>query len=175
MIDNVGRNALRLTGLAQAQAIADTQSKVVAAEREVEISQFSASAMVKKAEGDKNARVLNAEGDARSKIVNAEADAQVFSVVGKAKAENTLAVGTAEAEVIQRKTTAVGQSNYALIEVGRALAEAKIPLVPQIIAGGNGAESSGSLVNVLLANLVSQNLAGANKVAEPELASSAKV
>jgi uncharacterized membrane protein YqiK len=161
--------------LAQAQAIADTQSKVVAAEREVEISQFSASAMVKKAEGDKNARVLNAEGDARSKIVNAEADAQVFSVVGKAKAENTLAVGTAEAEVIQRKTTAVGQSNYALIEVGRALAEAKIPLVPQIIAGGNGAEGSGSLVNVLLANLVSQNLAGANKVAEPVVANSVKV
>lgn len=111
----------------------------------------------------------------RVKIVNAEADAQVFSVVGKPKAENTLAVGTAEAEVIQRETTAVGQSNYALIEVGRALAEAKIPLVPQIIAGGNGTEGSGSLVNVLLANLVSQNLAGANKVAEPELASSAKV
>ena len=68
---------------------------------------------------------MNAEGDARSKIVNAKADAQVFTVVGKAKAENTLAVGTAEAEVIQRKTEAVGQNNYALIEVGRALAEAK--------------------------------------------------
>ncbi len=144
--------------LAQAQAIADTQSKVVAAEREVEISEFAANAMVKKAEGDKNARVLNAEGDARSKIVNAEADAQVFSVVGKAKAENTLAVGTAEAEVIQRKTTAVGQSNYALIEVGRALAEAKIPLVPQIMAGGAGAEGGSSLVNILLANLVSKNM-----------------
>jgi len=146
--------------LAQAQAIADTQSQVVAAEREVEISQFNASAMVKKAEGDKNARVLNAEGDAKAKMVNAEADANVFSVVGKAKAENTLAVGTAEAEVIQKKTTAVGQSNYALIEIGRALAEAKIPLVPQIIAGGNSSDNSSSLVNVLLANLVSKNLEG---------------
>lgn len=146
--------------LAQAQAIADTQSKVVAAEREVEIAEFAANAMVKKAEGDKNARVLNAEGDAKSKIVNAEADANVFMVVGKAKAENTLAVGTAEAEVIQRKTTAVGQSNYALIEVGRALAEAKIPLVPQIMAGGSGSEGGNSLVNILLANLVSKNLEG---------------
>lgn len=144
--------------LAQAQAIADTQSKVVAAEREVEIAEFNANALVKKAEGDKNARVLNAEGDAKAKIVNAEADANVLSVVGKAKAENTLAVGTAEAEVIQKKTTAVGQSNYALIEIGRALAEAKIPLVPQIVAGGgtDGAESS--LINVLLANLVVKNL-----------------
>ena len=144
--------------LAQAQAIADTQSKVVAAEREVEISEFAANAMVKKAEGDKNARVLNAEGDAKAKVVNAQADAHVFSVVGKAKAENTLAVGSAEAEVIQRKTTAVGQSNYALIEVGRALAEAKIPLVPQIMAGGAGADGGSSLVNILLANLVSKNL-----------------
>lgn len=145
----------------QAQAIADSQSRVVAAEREVEISQFNASSMVKKAEGDKNAKVLNAEGDARSKVVNAEADANVLSVVGKAKAENTLAVGTAEAEVIQKKTNAVGQANYALIEVGRALAEAKIPLVPQIMVAGGGAEGQGngqSLVNVLLANLVSKDI-----------------
>jgi uncharacterized membrane protein YqiK len=144
--------------LAQAQAIADTQSKVVAAEREVEIAEFNANALVKKAEGDKNARVLNAEGDAKAKIVNAEADANVLSVVGKAKAENTLAVGTAEAEVIQKKTTAVGQSNYALIEIGRALAEAKIPLVPQIIAGGGTDGTDSSLINVLLANLVVKNL-----------------
>jgi uncharacterized membrane protein YqiK len=156
--------------LAQAQAIADTQSQVVAAEREVEIAEFSANAMVKKAEGDKNARVLNAEGDARSKIVNAEADANVYSVVGKAKAENTLAVGAAEAEVIQRKTNAVGQGNYALIEVGRALAEAKIPLVPQIMAGGGSGEGGSSLVNILLANLVSKNLDKPLTVAEDKSA-----
>lgn len=144
--------------LAQAQAIADTQPRVVAAEREVEIAEFNANALVKKAEGDKNARVLNAEGDAKAKTVNAEADANVLSVVGKAKAENTLAVGTAEAEVIQKKTTAVGQSNYALIEVGRALAEAKIPLVPQIVAGGDQDGKNSSLINVLLANLVAKNL-----------------
>jgi uncharacterized membrane protein YqiK len=153
--------------LAQAQAIADTQSKVVAAEREVEIAEFDANAMVKKAEGDKNARVLNAEGDAKSKIVNAEADANVLSVVGKAKAENTLAVGGAEAEVIQKKTMAVGQSNYALIEIGRALAESKTPLVPQITVGGGGSAEGSSLVNVLLANLVAKDLASKDLVAHP--------
>jgi hypothetical protein len=103
--------------------------------------------------------VLNAEGDARSKTINADADANVLSVVGRAKAENTLAVGSAEAEVIQRKTTAVGQSNYALIELGRALAEAKIPLVPHIVAGGGGGTESGSaLVNLLLANLLAKDV-----------------
>jgi uncharacterized membrane protein YqiK len=145
--------------LAQAQAIADTQSKVVAAEREVEIAQFDASALVKKSEGDKNSKVLNAEGDARAKIVNAEADANVLYVVGKAKAENTLAVGTAEAEVILKRTNAVGKNNYAVIEVGRALAEAKIPLVPQILVGESGKDSGkNSLVDVLMANLISKDL-----------------
>lgn len=162
--------------LAQAQAIADTQSKVVAAEREVEIAEFTANAIVKKAEGDKNARVLNAEGDARSKIVNAEADAKVFSVVGQAKAENILAVGGAEAEVIQKKTTAVGQNNYALIEIGRALAEAKTPLVPQIMAGGDSQGGGNSLVNILLANLVAKNLEPAvNEASAPSKTDAKKI
>jgi len=143
--------------LAQAQAIADTQSKVVSAEREVEIAEFAANALVKKAEGDKNAHVLTAEGDARAKTVNAEADAKVLSLVGHAKAENTLAVGSAEAEVLQRKTAAVGQTNYAFIEIGRALAEAKVPLVPHIVASsGTAGESQSSLVNLLLTNLVAK-------------------
>jgi hypothetical protein len=43
-------------------------------------------------------------------------------------------VGTTEVEVIRKKTTAVGQSDYVLIEIGRALAEAKIPLVSRIVA-----------------------------------------
>ena len=38
------------------------------------------------------------------------------------------------------------------------LLEAKIPLVPQIVAGAQGSEGGSSLVNVLLANLVSQNM-----------------
>jgi hypothetical protein len=69
---------------------------------------------------------------------------------------------------VQRKSVAVGQNNFALIEVGRALAESKIPLVPQIYAGGSG-ENGGSLVNVLLAQLLRDGrgggaaLAGAGK------------
>ncbi len=47
------------------------------------------------------------------------------------------------------------------VEVGRALAEAKIPLVPQIVAGGGGTDGGSSLVNMLLANLVARDLKGA--------------
>ena len=129
--------------LEQARAQANTQAKVVDSERQVQINEFSAQAAVKKA-----------EGDAKSKTINAEADALVLTTVGQATAEKTMAVGKAEAEVIRLKTSAVGQSNYALIEVGRALAESRQQLVPQIMAGDLGEGGGGSLVNLLIANLL---------------------
>ncbi len=151
--------------LQQARALADTQARVVDAERSVTIAEFAAQATVKKAEGDlraktlnaegdAKAKTLNAEGDARAKSLNAEADATVLKMVGDAQAMKTLAVGNAEAEVIQRKTDAVGQVNYAMIEIGRALAENNIKLVPEIVVGGGIGGSSGSIVDVLMANLV---------------------
>jgi uncharacterized membrane protein YqiK len=127
----------------QAQALANTQARVVDAERSVQIAEFQAKATVKAA-----------EGEAQSKRINAEADAQVLMVVGNATAEKTTAVGLAEANVIQKKTDAVGPGNFALIEIGRSLAENNIKLVPDIVAGGGGPEGNSSLVNVLLANLV---------------------
>jgi uncharacterized membrane protein YqiK len=155
--------------LQQAKALADTQARVVDAERSVQIAEFNASATVKTSEGAARSRIINAEADAsaavktaegaaKSKKLNAEADAEVTRVTGEATAGRTLAVGNAEAEVVKRKSVAVGQDNFALIEVGRALAEAKIPLVPQIYAGGAGADGGSSLVSVLLANLVRDGL-----------------
>jgi uncharacterized membrane protein YqiK len=148
--------------LQQARALADTQPRVVDAERSVSIAEFNAQAVIKKA-----------EGEAKAKTINAEADANVLHVVGDAEGKKITAVGLAEAQVIQKKTEAVGQGNYAMIEVGRALAEARIPLVPQIMAGGGSGGSDGSFVNVLLANLVAQSmpksaLAPAAAAAAPE-------
>lgn len=129
--------------LEQATAQANTQASVVEAERSVEIARFNAGASVEKA-----------AGDAKSKKINAQADAEVLTVVGEAEGKKITAVGEAEARVIKLKTEAVGQGNYATIEVGRALAEAKTPLVPQVVAGGGADNNGSSIVNVLLANLV---------------------
>ncbi len=156
--------------LQQARALADTQARVVDAERSVQIAEFTAQASVKKAEGDlrsktlnaegdAKAKTLNAEGDARAKTLNAEADATVLKMVGDAQAAQTLAVGGAEAEVIQKKTDAVGPANFAMIEIGRALAANNIKLVPEILVNGGGAGGAGgSIVDVLLANLVRDQL-----------------
>lgn len=139
--------------LEQAKALADTQARVVDAERRVAIADFDAQSTIKKA-----------DGDAKSKTINAKADAEVLITVGKAEGEKITAVGKAEADVVRLKTDAMGQGNFAVVEVGRALAAAKIPLVPQIVAGGASGEN-GSLVDVLLANLIRDSVSKQQGVA----------
>jgi uncharacterized membrane protein YqiK len=152
--------------LEQAKATAATQAKVVDAERKVAIADFEAQQAVKKAEGDSRSMVINAKANADMKVVQAEADAKVKTAIAEADAKATVlngdaegkritAVGQAEADVIKKKADAVDQTNYATIEVAKALANGKHPLVPGIVAGGQGGGGdSNSLVNVLLATLV---------------------
>jgi uncharacterized membrane protein YqiK len=131
--------------LEQATALAATQAKVVDAERQVSIAEFSARATVK-----------SAEGQAQAKTINAEADATVLRTVGDAEASKTKAVGSAEADVIKLKISSMEAGNYAIVQVADALAKAGVKLVPDIIAGGGA--GSGTLVDVLLAGLIRENL-----------------
>ncbi len=63
------------------------------------------------------------------------------------------AVGTAEADVIKMKIASMESGNYAAVQIAQALATNHIKLVPDIQAGGAGADS-GSLINVLLARML---------------------
>ncbi len=133
--------------LEQATALAATQAKVVDAERQVAIAEFSARATVK-----------SAEGEGQAKKINAEADATVLRTVGDAQAARTKAVGAAEAEVIRLKIDSMEAGNYAVVQVADALAKSGAKLVPDIVAGG-GAGHGGSLVDVLLAGLIRDGVA----------------
>ncbi len=126
------------TKLQKAKALADTQADVVSAERRVQIADFDAQSAVKKA-----------EGVARAKKIDADADAEVTRVNGEAEAGKILAIGQSEAKVSEQKVGAMGNENYTAIAVANALAASGQRLVPEIIAGGEGA--SGSIVNLLLA------------------------
>jgi len=132
--------------LEQATALANTQAKVVDAERAVSIAEFDAASTVKKA-----------EGEARAKSINAEADARVVDLTGQAEAGKTLAIGEAEAEVISRKIASMDPGNYALVQVAQALAQAGVKLVPDVVAGGDGAH--GGLVDALLGQLLKNKVA----------------
>jgi uncharacterized membrane protein YqiK len=138
--------------LAQAKALADTQPQVVDAERKVAIAKFGA-----------DARVQAAEGEAKSKTMIATADAMVLKTVGEAEGAKITAVGTAEADVIKLKIASMESGNYAMIEVTRALAESGNKLVPEIIAGGGGeGKNGGTLVDVLLAQLIASSMKNGN-------------
>jgi len=133
--------------LEQATALAETQKKVVDAERQVAIADFSAQASVKAA-----------EGSARSKTINAEADASVLRLVGDAEAAKTQAVGSAEADVIKQKIGSMESGNYALVQVAQALSASGQRLVPEVIAGGSGGAGGGTLVDVLVAGMIRDRL-----------------
>ena len=128
--------------LEQATALANTQAKVVDAERQVSIQEFNAQAAVKRA-----------EGEAKAKTINAEADATVVRTVGEAEAAKVEAIGTAEASVIKQKIDSMESGNYAVVQVAEALAKSGMKLVPDIVAGGSSGQG-GTLVDVLLGNLI---------------------
>ena len=134
--------------LEQARAIANTQARVVDSERKVTIADYDAQAAVKMA-----------EGQAESKKINAAADAEVTQVTGQAEAGKIRAVGTAEGDVIKLKIASMESANYAAIEVARALAGSGFKLVPDIVAGG-GEGGGSSLVNVLLAGIIKDQMNG---------------
>ncbi len=150
--------------LQQARALADTQAKVVDAERRVQIADFDAQSSVKQAEGAARSRIINAEGDAKAKTTNADADAKVLQMVGAAEASKIKMVGTSEADVIKLKIDSMQSSNYAGIEIAKALASSGTKLVPDIVAtgggsgGGGGMTGNGSLVEVLLASIIRDQL-----------------
>jgi len=139
--------------LEQAKALADTQPEVVSAERKVAIAKFTA-----------ESTVAAAGGDAEAKTINAKADAEVTRVTGDAQAAKTLAIGEAEARVIKQKIESMDAANYAIVQVANALSaagEKGMKIVPEILVnGGSGAGGAGggSIVDVLLANLVRDSL-----------------
>lgn len=144
--------------LQQATALADTQARVVDAERKVTIAEFEA-----------NATVKFAEGNARSKTINAEADATVLRTVGEAEGAKILAVGSAEAKVIEQKVSSMEAGNYAVVQVAEALAKGNVKIVPDIVAGGGTDGLGGGLTTVLLGNLIHQDYVKRHAGAEGEV------
>ena len=138
--------------LEQAKATADTQAGVVTAERSVEIADFAAQAAVK-----------TAGGAAEAKTINARADAEVTRVNGEAEAGKVRAIGTAEADVIKMKTESMSPDKFASVEIAKALSNSGFKLVPDIVAGGNGSGSGSTMMDVLVAGMVRDNMSGNGK------------
>lgn len=152
-------------GVERETAIAEMQKEIVKAQQSVEISQRTADATVKKAEGDATslklqvnaeaeatkmranaeaeATKLRAAAQAESTKMNAEAEAQMISKTGNAEAEKILAIGKSTAEAYELQVSAMGGDNFTRYKITEEIGKNEIKIIPDIIInGGNGTDGS---------------------------------
>jgi len=81
----------------------------------------------------------------KADAVKAEADGTAYQIsqVGKAEGEKVLFIGRAEAQALQAKNEALGGPDRVyMIEVTKNIANSKVDIVPKVMAGTQGNESS---------------------------------
>jgi len=156
-------------GMEKETAIADMQKDIVMAQQSVEIAERTASATVKKAEGDATgvklavgaeaeATKLRAYAEAESTKARAQADseaiklkasaeAEQISLTGTAEAGKILAIGKSTAEAYELAVKAIGGENFTKYKITEELAKGNVKLIPDVLIGGNG---NGSAMDGLL-------------------------
>jgi len=147
-------------GMEKETAIADMQKDIVQAQQSVEIAERTASATVKKAEGDAagvklavgaeaEATKLRAHAEAESTKARAQADseaiklraaaeAEQITLTGNAEAGKILAVGKSTAEAYELAVKAIGGDNFTKYKITEELAKGNVKLIPDVLIGGNG-------------------------------------
>ena len=114
-----------------------------------------------------------AEAKAMEMRTLGEADAARVRVMGEAQADKAARVGIAEAVAMEEQVRAYGGPRYQVTQnvmkhFTDAIATSKVDVVPKIVMGGGGANGSGangSVMETLLAMLLSDKLGDASGVA----------
>jgi uncharacterized membrane protein YqiK len=158
-------------GVEKETAIADMQKEIVKAQQNVEISQRTADATVKKAEGDAKSVILqvdaeanatkmraNAEAEAtkmragaqaEATKLNASADAERISKTGLAEAEKIMAIGKSTAEAYELQVKAMGGDNFTRFKITEEVAKGNIKIIPDILIGGGNGAADGSISGLM--------------------------
>lgn len=157
-------------GMEKETAIADMQKEIVKAQQSVEISQRTADATVKKAEGDAKSVILQVDAEANATRMrataeaeatklragaqaeatklNASADAERISKTGLAEAEKIMAIGKSTAEAYELQVKAMGGDNFTKYKITEEIGKGNIKIIPDLIVSGNNG-SDGSLSGLM--------------------------
>ncbi len=119
----------------------DTENTRAKADKQVEL--VAAQIGVQVAEQTKQKTINEAEGRARA-----------TELEGEAEGKKIQAVGAATAEAYEKQVAAVGQLNLAGIEVTKAVAGAGLKITPDIMVGGGGDGTGGSVFSAFIAQLL---------------------
>ena len=179
-------------GMEKETAIADMQREIVKASQNVEISQRTADATVKKAEGDATslklqvsaeaeatkmranaeAEATKAKGAAQAEYtkMNASAEAERISKTGLAEAEKIMAIGQSTAEAYELQVKAMGGQNFTRFKITEEIARGKVKIIPDIIIGGSeGTEGSlNGLMGLQLLKMLQEKGEEPSSPSEPE-------
>lgn len=158
-------------GMEKETAIADMQKDIVKAQQSVEIAERTASATVKKSEGDAagvklavgaeaeatkmrahaeaEATKARAQADSEAIKLKASAQAEQISLTGSAEAGKILAVGKSTAEAYELAVKALGGENFTRYKITEELSKGNVKLIPDVLIGGNG-NNGGSAMDGLL-------------------------
>ncbi len=116
----------------KANAIANMQGQVVAANQGVEIAQKQASAQVE-----------SARGKSESVKLIAAAEAEKIKITGEAEGVSILAIGQATAESYKLQVEAMGKEQFAAFKTTELIGQNNIRIMPEmLIMGGAGSGSS---------------------------------
>ncbi|MBS1709669.1 MAG: flotillin family protein [Armatimonadetes bacterium] len=170
-------------GMEKETAIADMQREIVKAQQSVEISQRTADATVKKAEGDAQslkvqvqaeaeatkmrasaeAEAVKAKGAAQAEFtkLNAVADAEMIAKTGAAEAEKILAIGKSQAEAYELQVHAMGEENFTRFKITEEIAKGKVKVIPDLIV--NSGEGTDGSLNGLMGLQLLQMVQDKNK------------
>jgi uncharacterized membrane protein YqiK len=166
-------------GMEKETAIADMQKDIVKAQQSVEIAERTASATVKKSEGDAagvklavgaeaeatkmrahaeaEATKARAQADSEAIKLRASAEAEMISLTGNAEAGKILAVGKSTAEAYELAVKALGGENFTRYKITEELSKGNVKLIPDVLIGSsgpNGASAMDGLLGIKLMELM---------------------
>ncbi len=158
-------------GMEKETAIADMQKDMVKAQQSVEIAERTASATVKKSEGDAagvklavgaeaeatkmrahaeaEATKARAHADSEAIKLRASAEAEMISLTGSAEAGKILAVGRSTAEAYELAVKALGGENFTRYKITEELSKGKVKLIPDVLIGSNGPNGASAIDGLL--------------------------
>ncbi len=152
--------------LREKQALAEQQAHITASVLSIQVHENEGKAKLAQARQEADTIGVIAKANADRVRVEGQGDADRIRAVGFADAERNRAVGLANAEATAKQVEAYGGPQYqlnsqVLMRLAQAIENGRLPLVPNIVVGGNGeGGTSGSLVEAMLAMMLSDKAGG---------------
>lgn len=152
--------------LREKEAMAQQQANITASSLAIQVKENEGKALLANTRQQAETIQVTAKANAERARLEGEGEANRIRQVGLADAERVRAIGLAQAEATDKQVQAYGGPQYqlnstVLLRFAEAIEKGKLPIVPNVMVGSGGPNGgSGSLVEMLLAMLVSEKAGG---------------